>query len=162
MTVTNRNPRMTRQTIWAAMVDMRSQSQCITRVTLAEATGFKMSVLDDHISRMVDDGLLRRCGPGIVEIIEQYPEPRSISITDTPDGWTIIEVGDEIIKVHPQERRALAKRMAGDVVQYSNIELGREMGTALAQVQAALNREVTARKALEEQVRELQGEGAPA
>ena len=152
--------RTTRQIIWGALVDLRAQGQIATRQVLAEVTSLKLTTVDDHLNRMVEDGQLRRPVAGVVEIIDQMPAPRPMSITDLPDGMTIVELGDYEIHMWPQERRALAKRLAGDVVQYSNIEYGRETSVAMAEMLSELRKEKAARKALEAEVRKLQGQGA--
>lgn len=161
MSTTTEDKRTTRQIIWGALVDLRAQQQVASRQVLAEVTNLKLVTIDDHINRMVEDGQLRRPVPGVVEIIEQMPPPRPMSITDLPDGMTIVELGDDEIRMWPQERRALAKRLAGDVVQYSNIEFGRETGVAMAEMLSELRREKAARKALEAEVRKLQGKPDP-
>lgn len=155
MSTTTEEKRTTRQIIWGALVDLRAQQQIATRQVLAEVTGLKLVTIDDHLNRMVEDGQLRRPVAGVVEIIDQMPAPRAMTVTDLPDGLTIIELGDDEMRMWPQERRALAKRLAGDIVQYSNIEFGRETGVAMAEMLAELRKERTARKALEAEVRKL-------
>lgn len=151
--------RTTRQIIWGALVDLRAQGQIATRQVLAEVTSLKLTTVDDHLNRMVEDGQLRRPVAGVVEIIDQMPAPRPMSITDLPDGMTIVELGDYEIRMWPQERRALAKRLAGDVVQYSNIEYGRETSVAMAEMLSAVRKLERENKALAAEVRKLQGQG---
>lgn len=122
-----RNPHLTGQIIWGAMEDMRSQGQVITRTVLAEVTGFKMTIVDDHLTRLVDQGRLRRPLAGVFEIVEQHPEPRAVSITMLPGGLSKLEIGELCADLYPQERRMLASLLVGDAVQYSNIQAGREL-----------------------------------
>lgn len=154
--------RSTRQIIWGALVDLRAQGQIATRQVLTEITGLKLVTVDDHVHRMVEDGHLRRPVAGVVEIVDQMPPPRPLSITDLPDGMTIVELGDDMLRMWPQERRAFAKRMAGDVVQFSNIEYGRETSVAMAEMLAEVRKLQRANKALEAEVRKLQGQGQSA
>ena len=152
--------RTTRQIIWGALVDLRAQGQIATRQVLAEVTSLKLTTVDDHLNRMVEDGQLRRPVAGVVEIIDQMPDPRPVSLLHNPGGCSKLEIGDFCVDVWPQERRMLATLLAGDMVQYSNIQFGQETGIAMAQIMSALNREKAARKALEAEVRKLQGQGA--
>lgn len=153
--------RNTGQIIWGALANLRAQGQIATRQVLSEVTGFKLTTVDDHINRWVDDGKLRRPVPGVVEIIEQMPPPRSVSLTDTPEKITIIEVGDDILKLWPEERQILAVRLSGDVVQYSNIQFGRETGVAMAELLSMVRRLERQNRALEGEVRRLQGKPDP-
>lgn len=152
--------RTTRQIIWGALQDLRAQGQIATRKVVAEVTSLKLTTVDDHLSRMVEDGQLRRPVDGVVEIIEQMPPPRPVSLLHNPGGCSKLEIGDLCVDIWPQERRMLATLLAGDMVQYSNIQFGQETGIAMAQIMSALNREKAARKALEAEVRKLQGQGA--
>lgn len=153
--------RNTGQIIWGALVDLRAQGQIASRQVLADVTGFKLTTIDDHVNRWVDDGKLRRPVPGVVEIIDQMPAPRPLSITDLPDGMTIVELGDHEMRMWPQERRALAKRLSGDMVQFSNIEYGRETSVALAEMLATVRKLERQNRALEGEVRRLQGKPDP-
>lgn len=116
------------QTIWEAIIDLHGQEQIVTREVLAEVTGLRMTVIDDHVGRMVDDERLRRVKAGVFVPIIPMPPARAVSLTDLPDGTTILEVGDFILKMVPKERRSLAMRLVGDAVQYSNIQAGNEAG----------------------------------
>lgn len=152
--------RTTRQIIWGALADLRAQGQIATRQVLAEITSLKLTTVDDHLNRMVEDGQLRRPVAGVVEIIDQMPDPRPVSLLHNPGGCSKLEIGDFCVDIWPQERRMLATLLAGDMVQYSNIQFGQETSIAMAQMMSALNREKAARKALEAEVRKLQGQGA--
>lgn len=159
---TTEDKRTTRQIIWGALVDLRAQQQIATRQVLAEVTGLKLVTIDDHLNRMIEDGQLRRPVAGVVEIIDQMPDPRPVSLLHNPGGCSKLEVGDVCLDLWPQERRMLATLLAGDMVQYSNIQFGQETSIAMAQMMSALNREKAARKALEAEVRKLQDGSAKA
>lgn len=161
MSTTTEEKRTTRQIIWGALVDLRAQQQIASRQVLAEVTGLKLVTIDDHLNRMVEDGQLHRPVAGVVEIIDRMPPPRAISITDTPEKVCILEVGDEMVRLWPEELRILAVRLSGSAVQYSNIQFGRETGVAMAEMLSELRKEKAARKALEAEVRKLQGMAAP-
>lgn len=116
------------QIIADAIADLYAQQQVITRETLVHVTGLKMTVIDDHVSRMVEDGRLHRVRAGVFVPLTPEPEPRAISVTDSPDGRTIVEIGDWVVKLWPKEARALGRRLLGEAIQFSNLQAGYEMG----------------------------------
>lgn len=124
----------TRTLIWGALEDLRAQAQAATRQRLANVTGLKLVTVDDHINRMVEDGLLRRPVAGVVEIIDPMPEPRSVSVTLMPGGLSKVEVGDVCLELWPQERRLLGTLLQGDSSQLSNILAGEQMNMLVGQV----------------------------
>lgn len=122
------------QIIWGALVDLRAQGQIATRQVLADVTGLKLVTIDDHVKRLVEDGQLRRPVAGVVEIVDQMPPPRAVSMTHQPDGPSKLEIGDICVDLWPQERRALANLLLGDAVQYSNIQTGQDINFLVRQV----------------------------
>ena len=162
MSTTTEEKRTTRQIIWGALVDLRAQQQIATRQVLAEVTGLKLVTIDDHLNRMVDDGDLFRPVAGVVEIIDKMPPPRAVSVTDTPEKACIIEVGDEMFRLWPEELRILAVRLSGSAVQYSNIQYGRETGVAMAEMLSVVRKLERENKALAAEVRKLQDSSAKA
>ena len=54
----------TAQRIWDAVTDLFNQDQVVARETLAEITGLRMTIIDDHINRMVSNEQLRRVRAG--------------------------------------------------------------------------------------------------
>ncbi|BDE74084.1 DUF977 family protein [Delftia lacustris] len=115
--------RTTRQIICDTIQELVQQNQVVTRETLMTLTGKAYHVIDDHISRMIHvEGTLRRVRAGVFVPQEPLPEPRAVSVTDLPDGTSIIEIGDLVLRLYPRERRSLATRLAGDAIQLSNIQ----------------------------------------
>lgn len=131
----------TRQRILDTIEELVQQNQVVTRETLMELTGLSYHVIDDHVSRMVsDDGTLRRVRAGVYVPCEPPPEPRAVSVTDLPDGTSIIEIGELVARVYPRERRALATRLAGDAMQLSNIQAGENVNMLLNEVMRDLKK----------------------
>lgn len=129
-----------RKIIWGALVDLRAQGQIATRQVLAQVTSLKLVILDDHINRMLENGQLRRPMPGVLEIVDQLPPPRAVSMTHLPDGPSKLEIGDICVDIWPQERRALANLLLGDAVQYSNIQTGQDINFLTNQVWAEVKK----------------------
>lgn len=128
----------TGQIIWDTIEGLHQQGQVATRELLVDLTGYKMTIIDDHVSRMIENGRLRRLRAGVFAPVAAMPEPRPVSVTDLADGTSIIEIGDTVLHLWPRERRSLASRLVGDAVQYSNIQAGVESGTLATELAAEL------------------------
>lgn len=75
----------------------------------------------------------------------------------------LLEIGDVVLHLWPREYRALAKRLVGDAVQYSNIQAGVEAGTLATDLAAdlrAMKREMAAK--IQDLERQLAVRNAPA
>ena len=76
--------------------------------------------LNDAIKTLKDNRSIRAIGRsrGIYEIEQGYPPNRAISVTVTPDGWRLLEVGDAMaIALTPREFALLGEMAAGTAVQ---------------------------------------------
>ena len=96
------------QQVWDTIVDLSNQERHITRKVLCDATGLKAQIVDDHVERLVLHGKLRRLGYGVLEVVEQFPEPRVISKTVLPDGRVRLEIDDIMLTLTPKEARTVA------------------------------------------------------
>lgn len=134
-----------------AIQDLHAQEQIVTRETLAVVTGLKLTVIDDRLGVLADDGEIVRIQRGVYVPAPRHPPARPMSKTLMPDGMVKIEIGDDVLTLTPREDRMLANLMAGAAAQLAAIETGRN--TAL--LAADISEEV---KRLRRQVRELQGE----
>ncbi len=114
------------QIIWDAIQDLHQQDQVVTRDLLSGLTGLKMTIVDDHVGKMINNGQVRRLRPGVFAPVAVMPEPRPISMTMMPGGMSKMEVGDFCVDLWPTERRMLASMLVGDAVQYSNIQAGHD------------------------------------
>lgn len=133
--------RTTRQIICDTIQELVQQNQVVTRETLMTLTGKSYHVIDDHISRMIHiEGKLRRVRAGVFVPQEPLPEPRAVSVTDLPDGTSIIEIGDLVLRLYPRERRSLATRLAGDAIQLSNIQAAENDNMLLNEVMRDLKK----------------------
>lgn len=130
----------TSQVIWDAILEMYSQQQTITRGRLAQITGYKLALVDDHTSRMVDNGKLRRVASGVFEPELEMPEPRAVTVTHLQNGLSKIEIGDVCLELWPRERRLLASLLVGDAVQYSNIQAGHDANFVMTTIYEELKK----------------------
>ena len=127
MTDTTTNPkRSTAETIFEAIQDLHASEQLVTRETLAEVTGLKLTTIDDRLGYLLDNGKIRRVQRGVFVPMEQHKPARSISRTLCPDGTTVLEIGDAVMILTPRESRMLGEVMTGAAQQFVAIEIGHE------------------------------------
>ncbi len=136
--------------IYDAVRELRGLEQIATRETVASLTGLKLSVVDDRLRTLVDDGKLKRLLRGVYELVEDYPETRAISKTVLPSGYVKYDIGDEVITLTPTEDRTLAMLgigAAGQAVMINSTNEHLYMAQTLAAKVEKLERELKAHKA---------------
>lgn len=136
--------------IFQAVRELRAMDQIATRETVAELTGLKLSVVDDRLRNLVDDGRLKRLLRGVYELVESFPEPRAISKTVLPNGAVVYDIGDDVWTLSPQEARVLAELSmgaAGTAVLINSTNQHLYLATELAAKVERLEREMKALKA---------------
>ena len=136
--------------IFQAVRELRAMDQIATRDTVAELTGLKMTVVDDRLRALVDDGKLKRLLRGVYELVESFPEPRAISKTVLPNGAVVYDIGDEVLTLSPQEARVLAELSmgaAGTAVLINSTNQHLYLATELSAKVERLEREMRAHKA---------------
>ncbi|WP_198086272.1 hypothetical protein [Variovorax sp. E3] len=126
--------------MFEAVQDPHNQEQIVTRETLAELTGLKLTVIDDRLGTLTDDGMLLRVQRGVYVSAVQHPVARPMSKTVMPDGMIKIEIGDEVLTLTPREDRALANLMAGAAAQAAAIETGRNAALLTAEMAEEIKR----------------------
>ena len=110
------------EVVFEAVCDLHAEEKAVSRETLAQVTGLKLSVVDDRLGVLVDEGLIHRIQRGVYVPAAQHPPARPISKTILPDGMVKIEIGDEMLTLTPRESRALGEIQAGAAHQYIEIE----------------------------------------
>lgn len=120
-----------RQIIVDSIRELTGLGHLITRQSLQEATGLTMHIIDDHVSRMIDeDGTLRRVRPGVYELVMGVGNMPAIYFTETDEGATIIEVegcGKLVLDDHRVTRK-IAERLSGSYAQVAMLELKYQFG----------------------------------
>lgn len=123
--------RQSRQIIVDAIRELTGLGHFITRQNLQEATDLAMHIIDDHVSRMIDeDGTLRRVRPGVYELVKGVGKMPTIYFTETDDGATIIEVegrGKLVMDDHRVTRK-IAERLSGSYAQVAMLEMKYQFG----------------------------------
>lgn len=112
--------------IYSAALDLHQSGQVITREALSQITGQKMSVVDDRLKVLVDDGFLRRVERGVFLPIFKHHETRVISKTILPDGSIKIDIGDEVLELTPHEAMILGKNLIGEAMSLNMLEVGNQ------------------------------------
>ena len=143
--------RTTKQQMLDAIHDLHNAEQLVTREALQEVTGLKLTIIDDRVATLVDEGAVIRKGRGVFVPAIQHPPARPISKTVMPDGMVKIEIGDDVISLTPREDRTLASIQAGTAVQFAAIETGKELSTLVAALRTRVAK-------LEAQLREAKGD----
>lgn len=134
------------QIVLDAVQDLHSQEQVVTREALQELTKLKLTIIDDRLKHLADEGMIHRLQRGVFVPVEQHPPARQISHTELPDGTVVLDVGEEVMHLTPREARTLATMLGARALQASQIELGNQA--------AIMNAELALRvRQLERQVR---------
>ena len=122
-----------------AVQDLFAREQIVTRETLSELTGLKLTTIDDRLGYLLDNGRIRRVQRGVFVPLEQHKPARPISRTICPDGTTVLEVGDTVMILSPRESRMIGELMAGSSQQYAAIEIGHEAARLNAHLSAQIS-----------------------
>lgn len=135
------NPKLSSSAlVLEAVQDLHNQEQIVTRETLAELTGLKLTVIDDRLGVLADDGAILRVQRGVYVPAPHHPPARPMSKTVIPDGTVKIEIGDEVLTLTPREDRMLANLQAGAAAQAAAIETGRNTALMAAELGAEIKR----------------------
>lgn len=128
------------QVVLEAVRELHEQEQVVTRETVAEMTGLKLSIVDDRLGALLDDGKVRRVLRGVYVPEELHPPARPISKTVLPDGTALYEIGDEVLRLTPREDRTLAFLTAGAATQAAAIECGRQTSMMVTEMATKVQR----------------------
>ena len=123
----------TGQIIWDCIVSLREAGQVISRQRLMELTDFPYTKVDDHVSRWIEEGRMRRLVDGVYEVVDPLPEPRAISVTDLHNSMVLIEIGDQELRLFTPEARALARQLGGFALQYAQLQTQNDVAALLVE-----------------------------
>lgn len=124
--------------VYQAVQELRAADQIATRETVAALTGLKLSIVDDRLGALVDNGRLKRLIRGVYELVEVYPAPRIISKTILPNRYVKYDIGDDVITLTPTEDRALASLMRGTTTEVVETAFETLITPMLAEIEAGL------------------------
>lgn len=126
--------------VYHAICDLHNKEQVVSRELLSEVTGLKMAEITKFTKLLVENGKIYRVTRGIFKPVEGFDEPRVISITSMPNGMVILEIGDYVLHLQPQEVRQVGAMLAGYGMEYSNLQLGREFSILRNFYEAVMNK----------------------
>ena len=124
----------TKEIVLDAVIELHNQEQIVTRETLARYIDLPLSVIDERLKILANDGLIARVQRGVYVPVVQHAITRPISHTELPDSTVILDIGDEVLKLTPKEARTLGTMLANRAMQASNIELGHYSALAVNEV----------------------------
>lgn len=130
-----------------AIQDLHAREQIATRETLSELTGLKLSIIDDRLGYLVDDGKIHRVQRGVFVPAAHHSPARPITRSMLADGTTVLEIGDEVLHLSPRESRMLGEVMAGSAQAFAVIEIGHQaayqsnvLGAAISDLRREVSR----------------------
>lgn len=126
----------TKEAVYDAITELHSLEQIVTRETLSDQLDLPLSVIDDRLKTLANDGTIMRVQRGVYVPIVQHPPARTISHTELPDGTVILDVGDDVIKLTPREARVIATMLGARAIQASQINLADQVGLLAAELTA--------------------------
>lgn len=131
----NENRRVsTTELVFDAVIELHALEQIVTREGLSEHLNLKLSIIDDKLKTLANDGLIARIQRGVYVPVTQYPPTRPISHTELPDGTVVLDIGDDVLKLTPREARTLAVMLGARAIQASQINLSDQVGMMVAEI----------------------------
>lgn len=97
-------PASNRQVVLQAITDLCAAGRQASRQAICDFTGLKMSIVDDHVKNLKDDGNIRLVVNGVFEVVDQTPD-RAVSGTIVPSGRYKLEIGDTCLDLTLREAR---------------------------------------------------------
>lgn len=138
--------RTNKSLILEAVEDLHNLEQTVTRTVLQHHTGLKLTTIDDHLKNLVNDGLIYRVQTGVFVPAFQHPPARPVSVMMLPDGTTIHDIGDDVIKLTPREQRMHSALTAGFSAQAAQVEQGQQQSRMIAEMASQIrntNRQIS-------------------
>ncbi|HGO8797510.1 TPA: hypothetical protein ACLBDC_000066 [Neisseria meningitidis] len=112
--------------VYQGIVDLHNAEQVVSREALAEMTGLKMSEITKFTKLLVEHGKIYRVTRGIFKPAIGFGETRPVSVSVLDSGMGVLEIGDTVLHLNPQEMRTLGALMSGFGQQFASIQMGRE------------------------------------
>lgn len=136
------------QLVLDAVQELNRLEQVATRENVARQTGLSLTIVDDRLKVLTDDMKIQRLLRGVYVPLQTYPAARAVSITEIPDGWVNVEVGETVLVLTPREARMLGRGLAGHVDDF-------RVGEAVRQSMFLASDVTSSVQSLERQLQEL-------
>lgn len=105
------------------------------RSRVALLTGLPQTVVDESFATLIENQRLRKTTPGYVELVDRFCDDDAISKTVLRGGLTVIEVGDQMMKLSPRAARVVGQMLIGDSLMMMRIQSEREMQDNLVRLE---------------------------
>ena len=106
-----------REAVFQAVVDLCASNQQATRKAISEATGLRMTIVDDHIKKLKADELIQLVINGVFEPVVRAKD-RPVSGTIVPNGGYKLEIGDICLDLTLREARNVGLLTGGLGLQF--------------------------------------------
>ncbi|WP_286999665.1 MULTISPECIES: hypothetical protein [Comamonas] len=157
MNTPSKDTRTSRQIVLDAIHELVGLDHAITRENLQATTGLTQHIIDDHVSRMVDEeGTLRRVRPGVYELVRGVGKMPNVYFTDIgEDSSLVIEVDDcgKLVINDARVARKIAERLSGSYAQVAMLEMKYQFGVVAQDLMLELKQ---AKRELAQRVTELE------
>lgn len=161
MTTPSKDTRTSRQIVLDAIAELAGLGHAITRENLQATTGLTQHIVDDNVSRMVDEeGTLRRVRPGVYELVRGIGKMPNVYFTDIgEDNSLIIEVDDcgKLVINDPRVARKIAERLSGNYAQNLMLEMKYQFGMVSQDLMLELKQ---AKREMSQRIAELEAENS--
>lgn len=157
MNITTKDTRNSRQIVLDAIQELTGMGHLLTRENLQAVAGLTNHIIDDHVTRMVDeDGTLRRVRPGVYELVRGVGKMPDVHFSDLgEDGTLVIEVEDcgKLVINDPRVARKIAERLSGSYAQVAMLEMKHQFGVVAQDLMLEMKQ---AKRELAQRVTELE------
>ena len=98
----------TLQIVLNCIKELTANTGMAPRASIIELTGLSPHIIKERIDELLESGQIQRRERGVYQYVTVFPPPRAISRTVLPDGLAVIEVGDTVLHLTPNEEKRLA------------------------------------------------------
>ena len=105
-----------------------------------QAQGLTQTVIDERLRVLTTDGVLYRLKRGEYKLAYQHREARAVTKSYLPDGTAVLEIGDKVLQLTPQEDRMLAALMGGAAAQLTAIDANYNMSLIARELGQRVNK----------------------
>lgn len=124
----------TTEQIYQAVAELCELDRVATRDTVAKLTGLTLSIVDDRLRALANEGRLTRLVRGVYALAQHHPPARPMFFGVLTDGTVKLEIGDDVLTLTPQEARRMARAMGGFAEDARVLEATRQQVAALSEL----------------------------
>lgn len=106
----------TLEIVLACVKELTANTGMAPRSAIIESTGLSPHIIKERIDELIESGQIKRRERGVYQYVTVFASSRAISRTVLPDGMSIIEIGDTVLHLTPQEEKRLSSMYGGAIV----------------------------------------------